>query len=971
MKPDVIFKFAKKILDCDEPSEAISISNIQLPYFSSNEDFVDYFFQITASNLIYSSLIYFNFNKLHSVNIPKVEDILVAEIRKQATELRGTKIDLSSKANTTTNQLNSFVEEINRIADLSVADLLINSDESLHYEVFGKTVRRIRSREDGYGLLLNRCGELLSHLNNSNRCIYTIRLISKMIYTRNDDDYRVLSLIIKSLSNRPLHFYSDIYPQVVNCILKIISLNDPFVLQQLLDLFPQINFSMLSMDLTDFLRLSANYPNNRSYSTKVLRLIACAETLNSREEDRLSEQQFRTVVYQQFSDVFEKNKSLKETVELRFICKSIADDATSIDNYLISTNCSSERFIRAPMDVELAAFNALVRDNPTKTALFLKWLGDSNAYKLNFNVRNNGINYSIRIPGLRNTSDLCNSQLVRLSTYCSDEDLVFIYFNSHIRVYLPIEALLRLLYEKSSVKRDDYMTVNKTFRKYIIDGILLIDKKGEYHFTTEQFLTKTPHLTVSGYERISKENIKKIRNENGGKVHFTIESFNVAADFNPQITLLNQDKSSHLTKNKREIIEFLADYLEQISERRVFTSEDVLKLSDMPINLQRTDDYVLLGMKLIRCCYSFNDNMTSIDFLKHVTRNPFRINTKNYSSIPMGVNIGETNFQFCLDYVKQIIEGNGAIEDWLFLYFNTILRSVYYFDSFLARLSNTENLDLWMLYDAYEIKMHGKILSIDEKNITIHAFSFKLSSDWSIIYPKAGELQEYKESDIIAFDLYDFDSEKKIIYAENISKAFIKNKDFCTGMNKAKLTLELDSYDIHNLQRRPIRLNQYEFKELAINEILAIKLRISDFDVLYNFLSMIYEANPWSFSEESLPCIVVVNDTNKYLIESTINDLIDNNTMEYAVSVYFNTSLRSAFTVDSFIRILVAKYKDINKINTTLSQYTIVISGYNKNTDTSSNVYLDPRNYLSLQKGSYSIVGYNKNKRMVELKIIE
>lgn len=968
MKPEVIYKFANKVLNCDEPGEAISISNIQFRYLSGEEDFVTYFSKITELNLIYAALIYFNFNKQHNVKMHGVEAVLIDEIRKQAISLQGPKINLRPTINTTEVQLNELVEEINRIADLSIADLLINSDDSLHYEIFRNIVRRVKSREDGYGLLLNRCGELLSHLSNSNRCIYTIRLISKMIYTRNDDNNRVLSLIIKSLSNRPLHFYSDISQQVINCILKLYNLNDPFVLHQLLELFPQINCSMLSTSIVDFLNHSEKCPNPNDYSRRLMKYIACAEVLNSREESKLSEQQFKTVVYQTYKEDFEENDALKRTVAFWFACKSIVNDARNTSSYLNDLDDSGELLVRALMDIEQSAFNALVRDNPSEVLTFLRCLGDANAFRLNRDVRNTGINYSVRIPGLRNISDLCKSQLVRLSTYCEDEELVFIYFNSHIRVYLPIEELMRILYEKSPIKRDDFMMVNKTFRKYVVDGILSIDKNGEPHFTTEQFLTRTPYLTVSGYGRISKESLERIKKENAGTVHFTIESFNVTAGFNPQVTLLNQDKSSHLTKNKRETIEYYADYLEKISERGCFTSSDISTLSEMPVNLRRNNDFVLLGMKLIHCCYSFNDNKNAIEFLKQVSRNPFRVNTKNYSSIPKGVNIGDDNFQFCLDYVKQIIEGNGAIEDWLYLYFNTILRSVYYFDSFLTRLSHADNLDLWMLYDAYGIKLHGKVISVDEEKIIIHAFSFKISNDWSIICQMTDKLCECRESDVITFDLFDFDSEKKVIYVENVSKTLIKNTDFCTGMNKAKLTLELDSYDIHNLQRRLSKISNHDLKKLAIDEISAIKLRIPDVDSLNEFISLIHDANPWSFSEDRLPCVITTNETNQFLIISTVNDLVDNYSLEFAVSTYFNSSLKSAFTVDKFVRILVAKYKEANKIYPVLSKYTIVISGYNSSSDTSSNIYLEPRHFLTLKVGAYTIVGYNKNKGMVELK---
>ncbi len=972
MKSEVISKFAKKILSCDDLGEAISVSSFQFRYLAEDDDLATYFSLVSESNLISSSLIYFYFINQHKASMPKVDDILVDAIRRQSLLLDGDKINLQQKANITQAHINDSLHDIKRIADLCISNLLVNSDSSLDDEIFYKNVKRIRIRTDSYGFFLNRCGELLSHLDNRNRCIYTIKLIDKMRYYCNNENNSALALVLKSLSNRALHFYGEYSSNVLDYIKSLYALNDPFVMLQTLELFPQINFTLLSINLSDYLKLAEKYSPNNDYAKNLIQTIACAEIMNSRENSSLSEHDLYKFVCQQYKKALNKNEALKRTLALRFICKSIVDYPNNFDSLIVEFNSSEELLYRTLVDVENDAFNALVRDNPTKVTKYLKWLDNANVYKLNYSVRSSSTNYSIRIPGMMNIADFCNSQVERLSKYCSIDDLVYIYFNSCIRVYMPIEELMKIAYKKSPKKRDDYMNVKNPFGKYIINGFLSFDDKQTYRFSTKQFCTLSPYLAVSGYERISDQDINRIKTKNNGEVQFAVEACNVAANFRPIITLIDRDKKSNLVKNKKANIKYYSDYLDKIAKKRTYNANDILVLSDMPQHLTTYSDYILLGMSLIRSCCFMNNNLKTVKFLEQIGSNPFRIDSENYSFVPTSIDIKDEDFVLCSKYINRLIGGNGALEDWLYIYFNTIMKSVFPFDVLLQRLEvRKKKLELWTLYDAYGILLHGKIDVLDETYVSIRPISFNLSETWKIICPLSDETTNYKKSDVVIFGLYSVDKDKKIIYAEKMSKTFIRNTRFCLGMNKAKLTLELDANDIRNLHRIPSELNRYEYNKLATDELEAIKFRLSNIKSLKSFLSLIQDANPWTFSEHALPCLITKSETTDYLIKSTVNDLVDNCSLEFVVSTYFNTSIKSGITIDEIFYLLFVKYKDINRIVKAFSPYKLCVFGRDEKTRISSNMYLNSYHFKGLNNGKYSVVGYDREKKNVRLEAVE
>ena len=158
-----------------------------------------------------------------------------------------------------------------------------------------------------------------------------------------------------------------------------------------------------------------------------------------------------------------------------------------------------------------------------------------------------------------------------------------------------------------------------------------------------------------------------------------------------------------------------------------------------------------------------------------------------------------------------------------------------------------------------------------------------------------------------------------------------------------------------------------ELVKLALDEITAIKLRLSESEMLKNFLSHIEETNPWTFSEAKLPCILENNESNKYDIESTINDLIDNYPIELANRVYFNTSLKSACSVDNYVRRQIKKHKDEKRIISSLSCYHINIVMQENDSTPTANIYLDSQHFSEAKTGKYKVIGFNKDTHIVTI----
>lgn len=963
----VLTKYVKLLVESDS-ADLISYSNLQYSYLKTDEDFYNYFSLLSKSNIFYAAIVLFYFKKRHRLANEKVESLIMNRISARCSLLQGDSINLRSTNTLTSDQINSMISDINSIAELCVADLIINDNEQIHQDVFLKTVKRIKSREDSYGLFLSRCSELLSLMENQSRCIYVIRLIGEMRRFFNDENNRVLHLIIKVLSNWPLRFYGDNSSPIITFIIELFNIGNPHILQVLLELFPQIDFDLLSTDVGSLLRMTTRFQDPNRIEMDLIKLLHCAVILNNRNKNGLLEEEFKDLVYSEFASFLSNNPPFKDTVDLFFICNGIKEKPQEVNNYLVNVPVSKGIYRNALMMVEQNAFAALVRDNPRNVVLFLRKLGDANAFRLNYPVRNMSVNYNIRRPEITKNEDLYRSQLERLSIYCGIDDLVYIYFNSSIRTLLPIEELLRKVYDHSHKKADNYMKVSKTFSEYVIEGKIATDRFKKPYFTTEQFATRSRYLAVIGYNQFTPNVVRKLKSQDEGRIRFLVDSVNIASEFNPQIKILISGENKPL--DKKETINYYVNYLKSLADRRDFTDEDIAVLRNIPKVLSMNSDYVRLGMGILKCCYSFDDNRKSVRFLESVANNPYKSTEYFNQSLPMKIRLDREDYQLCLDFVKRVSNGNGFFEDKLYLYFNTILKTVYYFDSFVVRVAEKrEFVDLQMLYNSYGIRVHGKVKALADSNIIISPYAMDLSYEWKVVAPKRElDANSITKSDQVSFVLNSAHFNRRIILVEDLEKRSFRNTAFCASMNKAKLTLDLDRYDLHNLLCRPSGLTMKEMNDLAINELLAIKLRMSPKETLEDFLKYIEESNPWTFSNEIIPCIVLRNRYIRYSIESTINDLIDIFPLEFAINVYFNTSIKSTISVDHFARLLIAKYKDSKRVISLFSKYNISIVNSNSRLGKSSNLYIREEHFSSCDVGVYIIEGYDKQTKLLRLR---
>ena len=953
MNPETITKFVNKILN-SEDDEAIYYSNLQFEYFSNQDDFMRFFSLLAKSNLVVASFIFLNYQQKYKFNNTYVQHMLLSRIYKQSNQLVGDVINLQDYKADDENYI-KLTSKINQIAELCISDVLICNDKSLHDKVFYSNVFRITRNEICYKVFLSRCSELLSLLDNQNRCTGTIKLITKLLDYFCNDYNNLLLIVLRCLSIRPLRFYGEISSVMINCILAVYKFNNPFILRQLLELFPQVDFNMLKTDLKAFLNLSETCTSHRNYESNIIQLVKCAKILNSRDTNAISTSDFRKVVYEHYAEVFAKNRSLEQSVDALLLCIAIKEEPTNLDYFLKDTIDSEEIISKALDDVEQEAFLSLVRENPQGVLLFLKRLNTANAFRLNFIVRE---------PDINNAS-YYKSQLCRLSPYYDDKDLAYIYFNSHLRFSLPIEELLRIVYDKSSVKRDDYMAVAHTFSDYKINGILIRDKTGVY-VKTNQFISKFSSLAMAGHERISKNDVNRILYEKNGEVLLSVEACNISADFNPIVVLYIPGENTRITSSKKAAIDMYVNHLKRIAYNGTYTDSDISKLSQMPRKFSRAQDYEEIGILVLQCCNSFSNIGDAISFLNRNPHFPYKMQKNYESKLRVNFPLNIKNFNFCKTSVENIALKSGSLEEKLYIYFNTILRRGYNLDAFLFRVApKREQIELWPFYDIYNYTFLGKIVSITNEEITIRPYSFNHYKDWSIVYNEALDGQSFVIGDNVSFDLYKADKNKKLLYAENINKTSVRFTRFCDGMKKASLTLELTEKDYFSFKRCPSGLTQKEMERLAFDEIMAIKQRLSSSEILLDFLSVIEENNPWTFSEKAIPCVIHNNESNKYLIESTINDLVDNYPIELANRIFFNTSLKSVFTIDNYVRRQIKRHKNVNMVISSLSYYFInIIENDSKLT---ANIHLDDQHYSKVKAGKYEVVGFDKDNHIITI----
>lgn len=957
MDQETITRFVNRIIS-KEPEEAIRYSLLQYEVLCDNDgSFDDYFRQLSSDNFIYAAFIYHCFKQENNFKSSSVEDILLSRLKEFSNQHGGSTIDVNQGVESRDDR-NNLITEIKKISEICIMSIILSDNHSLMDYVFQNNVNRLKRTEENYRVFLSHFTELTELLENNSKCFCAVTLLSKLAEFYDNENHTFLLMVIRLLARKPLQYDGQKNSSVLECIREIYRMNNPFVLRQMLLLFPDIDFKTFSTDINAFLRLYKTCSSHNNFECNIIQLIMCAKILYVRSDIETQSDVFIRIVNEEYNDLLANNCPLKHTIETYFICDNIIENPLDFDKLLSEPIVFDDVSSKALEVVEQAAFLSLVKKNPERVLLYLKRLNTANAFRLNAAELNKDISNVV----------VYKSQLKKLSSYYVEKDLAYIYLNSHLRFFLSIEELFKLFYEKAEVKRDDFMTVTRTFDDYLIDGhASLVNSK--FVVRTNQFCTKYPNLAITGYKDIPENEVKRIIEEKEGYVQLKIRGYTLRSKFSPQIAVIMPGENRNIILDIPKLIDSYNNTLRQIAIRGEYTEEDIKALSNM-MRFNRYSDSKKLGLQIVYCCCAFNDNAKSISFLSSLHYYPFKM--PETSSLPL---IEDAYFNkitlACKRLAESVTLNAGSVEDKLFIYFNTLLKLAYPFTDFLFGIvSDSKHVNYCSFSERINYPMDGRITFIKDNAVLLRPRTFLEKGDWKVICSDLPNIQEFKAADAVTFRLSMIDHTTKRIYVKDLEKIQPKGTRFCEAMEKASLTTELNDFDLTNLGLKPIGLEKQDYKRLAQNEIKAINHRINDRQALDVFLSKIEYANPWTDYNMKIPCILGKDEVNAYELLSTINDLISSYPVDFAIEVYFKTSLRSAFTLDGFVKKLLKKHKDNSLIFSAISHYNVYIkstvNGKEAFEDSFNNVLWDYHHFSYTDSGKYVITGFNwKTKRVI------
>lgn len=957
MDQETITRFVNRITN-KNPYDAIQYSILQYDDLCENADyFVDYFSQLSSSNLFYATFIYHHYKQENYFKSNRVENILLSRLQELSYQHGGSTIDVNQEVESR-DARNNILTEITKISEICIMSIILSDNHSLIDYVFRNSVNRLERTEDNYRTFLRCFTELTELLDNNSRCFCTVILLSKLAEYYDNENHTFMLMVIRLLARKPLQYDGKKNPRVNKFIQEAYRMNNPFILRQMLLLFPSIDFKTFSTDINAFLNLYRNCSSHSDFESNIIQLIMCAKVLYLRSDMKTQSNDFLSIVNEEYKALFATNCVLKHTFEAFIICDNIIENPIEFDRLLSEAIACDDIISKALEDVEQAAFLSLVKKNPEKVLLFLQRLNTANAFRLNVAELNKDIS----------NAEVYKSQLIKLSSYYVEKDLAFIFLNSYLRFFLPIEELLKLFYERADKKRDDSMTVRLTFDGYLIDGYAsLVDSK--LVIRTNQFCTRFPNLIIKGHNDIPENEIKRIIEEKDGYVQLKIQGYTLRSRFSPLLAVIMPGENRQIILDMPNRINLYIDILSQIAKRKEYTEDDIESLSKMT-RINRYSDCKLVGLQIVYCCCAFNDNTKSVDFLSNLQYFPFKMAETSCLKLKKDAYLNNIK-RACLRLAKSVTLNAGSAEDKLFIYFNTLLKLAYKFDVFLFEIvSDYKQINFVNFDERVNYTMDGSVSLIKDNAVLLNPISFVKSDDWEVICSDVLNRQVFEVKDAVTFRLSLIDRTTKRIYVKDLEKLQKRGTRFCEAMKKASLTTELNDYDLSNLGSKPTGLEKPDYKHLANDEINAINLRINDRQALEFFLSKIERANPWTDSNMEMPCHIDKNECNAYILHSTINDLVSNYSVDFAIDVFFKTSLRSAYVLDKFVFDLLAKHNDNSLIMSALAKHSVFIKSNIKGQEDKeyyNNVKWRQSHFFDTESGKYVVKGFDYKKRRVIL----
>ena len=956
-------RFAESILKCGQNyMAAVSRSNMIFDYLEGNDtEIVLFFTRLLEKNIVCALVIYVNYTNSFNVKLGTIRQILKNELDDRIAEYDGDVIDLRiyKKENPDEYKLNR--EIVFNIALNMVLSLVVSGEEILSQDLFEKLIARVIGVVKTHELYMYYCNRIIFLFGEQERGFYFLKLYESYDIS---SKYKGMALSTAiSWSDTPLVISKKHSSYINSFISNVYKRGDMYSLLQFVKVFPQTTFATLNCTIDDFVKMLENYSLQEAY-TDFFKGLRCAEMLLKREAGMNRRLAIDALINPK-NQAIASNHMLFDCLKVYNICDRIIHEPENAEQYISSKIIADNSLYIHLADVQRNAFYSLVRVSPESVLMYLKRLNVANCYILNRERR-------WEFYDDKNKSLL---QLNRLTEYYDDEDLAYIYLNSPLKKSVPIEELFRIIYERAEKKHDNYMMISNTFKRFTIVGNLKCEN-GTLKVYTKEFVA-FHSFSIARYEQIaSRYNTNSNLNNCDKQIKFNLNSFNVINGFAPQIEIID-DTDSDAIKDRKQIIIDVCKVLDSIRIKGNYSEEDLNILSELPEQLKIKQDYEEIGMHIIRACMSLISNSDRVMLIKNIKNNPYRQDNNHRFSM-IGIRMQKELFDECVSFSNTILKEKNHDELKIFLYFNTILRRGYSFDVFVKRIGYfDETMQLSELMKYNNCTLIGKISADYNDHYIITPTSFYIKPAYieepaKIICYKSDidNNQKIFINRYVSFALNCYRRYENIFVAMEIERIEpSNNKAFVKAMNKAQFSIELDRFDVKNFTYMPQGLDYPEMLNLARSETLSIKRRIHDKKLLFDFFEMIVRANPWSNKKRPLPCIISRDDAASFHAYSTLNDMLGDYSIREINKLYFNTSLRSAVTLDEYAGILIDKHIDKNSVMDAVSYFRLEVFSDLDSGSFRTNLLVD-KHHMDLKIGIYKVVDYDiANKLLVFEKV--
>lgn len=949
---------------------------------SKGEDYaINYFNMLSEKNIALAIHVFRFYTKCTNLSITEIKETLVYQTGNQLQTLNECefvnlyqlkqKAIVAQKANSAIDDTLSSINKIQvdglfKLADICFASLVLN-DHELVNSVFDLVGNKLKD-DISCDKYVDRFSEQLNNTNEIDRGRFAVNFLSQV--------YGVIKPINNEFSLKiVLHFKmistivgKESIKELTDLCKRVIDDSEYRFLRHVIGCFSSVLFDGLGIDERSLTQKILNEYPSKITSKELFYGLKTVEDYNTRNgnvDERLD--YWWGIVEDAFEANCMGNEEEYKLLKTYYALRRIRNNPQSfLQISKLDDTCKKEIDYELIDTEEHRATVALILFCPENVEEFLKWLGNWNYYKFDENEKkflwaaqdDNGKNY-----------------ISILAKHYSSDSMVYIYMNSFLRSVVPINILLKSLYDVSERQRDDHLMVKNLFSPYrMCAKLYMYDDKLLYESVSFSERGMKVHNLSDTVRYKLREYYEKNKNDDlVAYIHFYIAAAVVKDDFKPDIHLeykefLNQDVKGL----NDEIFSKCINLLDELSTKQEIHNKDLVEINNLPRFSAPPGKNSILGMSIIRVLNNLTSNRERVKVLKQLKVNPY-VYTRTKALI-----FGDLKENDLLKaFMRRVVKENGFFEDKLYIYLNTALRLNVYFDNFI-RKSEVLNGRFFLnkIFLSQGLQCFGRVFRIykngDEKTVIIRPSNIMASN--RVKYAL------YTNSDISVNDRISF----IIRYYDDDRSEFVIGEYEIRGRNstfyfdaiaKARTTLNLDEFDKKNLQKKmdieSIKRNSFR---MAIYEAEAIGLRKDNYNELNAFLTLIKIGSPWRFSTDRLPCYFP-NRNKCSFVDSMIIDIIREYDTSFVVDLYFNTSLKSLITLDEMCGLLYNEGKLDKKTINLISKYPLKtyvyldhLKGYNIHFTRDLDELLVDKAYTD---GVYMAYDYDIRNNRVKLKLYE